>query len=136
MSKIVYSYVVADLIHIGHVMHLENAKALGDKLIVGVLDDEGTMEKKPRPIIPFDERIKLIKALKCVDCAVVQDTYSPIKNVLAIKPDILAESDSHTDKDLEETKKATESINCKIIKMPYYPGQSSTKIKEKIKNES
>ena len=136
MKKIVYAYVVADLLHIGHVIHLENAKALGDKLIVGVLTDKATMEKKARPTITFDERIKLIKSLRCVDYAVTQDTYSPIKNVLSIKPDILAESDSHADDDLIETTKATNSIGCKIVKMAYYPGQSSTKIKEKIKNEA
>ena len=84
----------------------------------------------------FDERIKLIKALKCVDCAVAQNAYSPIKNIQTIKPNVLVESESHTDKDLIETKKITDLIGCRIIKMPYYPEQSSTKIKEKIKNES
>ncbi len=136
MEKVVYAYVVADLLHIGHVTHLENAKVLGDKLVVGVLVDFAVQEKKNKPIIPFAERIRLIQSLKCVDCAVAQDTYSPIKNILNIKPDILVESSSHADKDLIETTKAANSVSCKIIKLPYYPNQSSTKIKEKIKNES
>jgi len=133
MSKIVYAYVVSDLCHIGHLIHLENAKALGDKLIVGVLTDESTMIKKPKPIIPFDERIRLIKALKCVDCAIVQDTYSPIKNIKAIKPDILAESTSHSESDLKKTKKVAKKIGCRVVILPYYPNQSSTSIKNKIK---
>ncbi len=134
-ERIVYAYVVADLLHVGHVHALENAKSFGDKLIVGVLTDKAVMEKKPKPIITFHERLKLIKALRCVDCAVAQDTYSPIKNIKTIKPDVLMESDSHSDEDLQETKKVTDKIHCKIIKMPYYPEQSSTETKEKIKNE-
>ena len=45
------------------------------------------------------------------------------------------ESDSHSDEDLQETKIATDKINCKIIKMPYYPEQSSTGTKKKIKRD-
>ncbi len=135
--KIVYAYVVADLLHVGHVLALENAKKLAGeegKLIVGVLTDEATMEKKIRPTVSFSERCKLVVSLRCVDCVVAQNKYSPVENVKTIKPDILMESDSHTDEDLMETKKLTDQINCRIIKMPYFPEQSSTKIKEKIRN--
>ena len=134
--KLVYAYVVADLIHIGHLHALENAKRIAGKdgrLIVGVLTDEATMEKKSRPIIPFAERIKMIRALRCVDCAVMQETYSPLTNIKKIKPNVLMESDSHSEKDLEETKKVAESIGCKVQVMPYFPEQSSTLIKDKIK---
>ena len=134
MEIIVYAYVVADLLHIGHVHALENAKALGDKLIVGVLTDEAVMEKKPKPVLSFSERMRLIKALKCVDCAVTQKTYSPIDNIKIIKPNIHMESDIHSDEDLEKTKKIADSIGCKVIVTPYYPEQSSTKIKEEVTN--
>jgi len=132
-KSIVYAYVVADLLHVGHVLHLENSKALGDKLIVGVLTDKAVMEKKKKPILPLSERMRLIKALSCVDVVVPQDTYSPIENIKAIKPDILMESSSHSDEDLIETFKICKNYNIKVMKMPYYPLQSSTKIKEKIK---
>ena len=136
--KIVYAYVVADLIHVGHLQALENAKAIAGKdgqLIVGVLTDEATMEKKKRPTIKFEERIRMIKALKCVDLAVMQDTYSPLRNVRKIRPNILMESDSHKDKNLRETEDFCNGVNCKVIVMPYFKGQSSTNIKESIKNE-
>ena len=77
--------------------------------------------------------MRLIKALSCVDVVVPQDTYSPIENIKAIKPDILMESSSHSDEDLIETFKICKNYNIKVMKMPYYPLQSSTKIKEKIK---
>ena len=135
--KIVYFYIVGDLLHIGHLMALENAKAIAGedgKLIVGVLTDSATQEKKPTPTISFNDRIRLIKSLKCVDVAVAQDTYSPLNNVMKIKPDVLMESDSHSEEDLKELKKVTDKINCKILMLPYYPGQSSTKIKREVKD--
>jgi len=137
-GKIVYTYVVADLLHIGHVSYLENAKTFAGengKLIVGVLTEDATIEKKPKkPVLSFSERIRLVKALTCVDTVIVQETYSPIHNILRLKPDILIESDSHTEADLNETKNAADSMGCKVIILPYYKSQSSSKIKEKIIN--
>ena len=134
MEKIVYVYVVVDLIHVGHVLALENAKKLnGDcKLICGVLTDEAVMEKKPKPTLSFSERRKLVESLKCVDCVVAQTEYSPIKNIKTIKPDVLMESDSHSEEDLKETRKVAESIGCKVQVMPYFPEQSSSSIKAKV----
>lgn len=137
-EKIVYAYVVADLLHVGHVLALENAKKLAGpdcKLIVGVLTDEAVMEKKSRPVLSFSERRKLIESLRCVDCAVAQTTYSPVGNIRTIKPDILMESDSHSEEDLKETKKVAEEIGCKVQIMPYFPEQSSTNIKKNVVNE-
>ncbi len=133
--KIVYAYVVADIIHIGHILALENAKAFGDKLIVGVLTDKATMEKKNKPILSLEERIKIVKSLKCVDVVVPQEKYSPIENLIKIKPDIIMESDSHSKEDLDKVYRVAKQIGAKLIVMPYYPKQSSTQIKDKIKNE-
>jgi len=133
MNKVVYAYVVADLLHIGHVLHLENAKSLGDKLIVGVLTDEAVMEKKPKPVLSFSERIRLIKALKCVDAVVAQERYSPLENFKLINADILAESSSHSKEDLNKAENFVSLLGKRMLVLPYYPDQSSTKIKEKIK---
>ena len=62
--KIGYAYVCADILHVGHLNHLEACKQLCDKLVVGVLTRKAIMEKKVEPIIPFDERLRLIQALK------------------------------------------------------------------------
>ncbi len=129
--KIVYAYVVGDILHKGHLLAIKNAKKLGDKLIVGVLTDEAVMEKKPRPIISFDERMELVAVLKYVNCVVPQEDYSPLNNVKIINPDILMESSSHKGyKYLEDIKKFFKG---RIIMMPYYPDVSSTSIKQKIR---
>ena len=129
---IVYTYVVADLLHTGHILYLKNAKALGDKLIVGVLTDEATMEKKPRPTIPFKERLQTVQSLKFVDCAVAQHEYSPVNNVRKINPDILVESNSHS---VQPANAYMREIGGRVVSMPYYPETSSTEIKEKIKGK-
>jgi glycerol-3-phosphate cytidylyltransferase-like family protein len=71
---------------------MKNARALtGDdrKLIVGILTDEAVMEKKAKPMLQFEERIDLAKAIEYVDLAVPRETYLPLPNVARIKPNIL-----------------------------------------------
>lgn len=120
-----YAYVVGDILHFGHIQALKNAKSLCDKLIVGVLTDEAVMEKKPQPVISFEERLRLVGELESVDAVVAQETYSPMGNVHTIKPDILFETSTHDD--------PGHNPYGRTISMPYFPTQSSTKIKEKIR---
>lgn len=130
--RTVYAYVCGDIVHEGHLVFLENAKKLGDKLIVGVLTDEAVMEKKPKPLVSFRERIRLIQALKCVDCAVPQNEYSPLNNLKAIQPDIHIESTSHIGNPyLKELKNIFKG---RIVMLPYYTEQSSSAIKNKLNN--
>jgi len=133
--KIVYSYYVLDIVHTGHLVQMKNSKAIAGedgRSVVGILTDEAVMEKKKKPILSFAERMELAAAIKYVDAVVPQETYSPLPNVLKIKPDILMESVSHGEPAIEEARKAMESIGGRLIITPYYPGQSSTKIKKSI----
>ena len=135
--KLVYSYYVLDIVHRGHLKMMENAKAIAGedgKLIVGILTDEAVMEKKKKPILSFDERCDLANAIKYVDLVVAQETYSPLPNVKKIKPDVLMESTSHTDEAIAEAQEVMESIGGRVVVVPYYPSQSSSNIKNDIKN--
>lgn len=135
---IVYSYYVLDIVHAGHLVQMKNAKAIAGedgKSIVGILTDEAVMEKKKRPILTFPERMELAAAIEYVDAVVPQETYSPLPNVMNIRPDILMESASHSDAAIKEARKTMQSIGGRLIVTPYYPGQSSTKIKETIKED-
>lgn len=129
---VVYCYVCGDVLHKGHIEHLKNCKALGDKLIVGVLTDAAVMEKKPKPIMSFDERFDLVRSLRLVDVVVAQSTYSPLDNVMALKPDILAEATDHKEQPANEF---MESIGGRVFTMPYYPDHSSSEVKNRIKEE-
>jgi cytidyltransferase-like protein len=135
---VVYSYYVLDILHSGHLTMMENAKAIAGKdgkLIIGILTDEAVMERKKRPIFPFEERMELARAIKFIDVVVPQETYSPLPNVLQIKPDILMESSSHDEKDIEKAREVMSSINGKVIVLPYHPSYSSTDIKKRIMND-
>jgi bifunctional ADP-heptose synthase (sugar kinase/adenylyltransferase) len=67
-----------------------------------------------------------------VDLVVQQVEYSPLENIKKINPDILMESESHSDAQLQASRELMNSIGGKTIVMPYYQGQSSTQIKRKI----
>jgi len=115
---------------------MKNSKAIagkGGKSIVGILTDEAVIEKKKKPILSFPERMELAAAIKYVDVVVPQETYSPLPNAIRIKPDILMESASHGEDAIEEARKTMENIGGRVIVTPYYPGKSSTKIKQAIK---
>jgi len=135
-KRIVYSYYVLDIVHRGHLLQMQNAKAIAGKdgiSIVGILTDEAVMERKPKPILNFDERMLLAQAIKFNDFAVAQDTYSPLPNVKNIRPDILMESSSHNENDIDEGRRVMAKLGGKVIVTPYYPIISSTKIKEEIR---
>jgi len=133
---IVYSYYVLDIIHDGHIEMLRNSKAIAGvdgKLIVGILTDEAVMEKKAKPTLSFGQRLRIAQAIKWVDLAVAQTTYSPLPNVIAMRPDVLMESSSHTDEAIEEARRVMGAMGGSVVVIPYYPLESSTAIKDRIK---
>jgi len=134
--RIVYSYYVLDIVHEGHLLMMRNAKRIAGEngiLIVGILTDEATMEKKPRPVMSFSQRMTLAESIKYADIVVAQETYSPLPNVEKIRPDVLMESTSHTDEAIEAARTLMARLGGKVVVLPYYPMQSSTDIKNKVK---
>ena len=135
-KRIVYSYYVLDIVHRGHLLQMQNAKATVGKdgiSVVGILTDEAVMEKKPKSILGFDERMLLAQAIKFNDFVVAQETYSPLPNVRKIHPDILMESGSHDEDDVEEIRQVMAKLGGRLIVTPYYPMICSTEIKKKIR---
>lgn len=130
MTKI-YAYVVGDIIHRGHKRALEQAKALGDYLIVGVITDKGVAAYKRAPVMCFGERMELVAALRFVDKVVVQDTLDPVPNLVKYKPDIVVHGD-----DWGEDFPGAEymrSIGKQAVRTKYYSHQSTTKLIALIK---
>ena len=135
--KKVYSYYSLDIFHLGHLIMIKKCrKVAGEsgKLVVGILTDEAVMEKKSKPIMSFEERFKIAKSIKYIDEVVPQTTYSPLMNVRELKPDILMESESHEKKEIKNAKNLMNSLGGEIIIIPYFKSQSSTNIKNLIKN--
>lgn len=143
LLKVGYAFVVGDLLHIGHLKFFQNCKKHCDYLIVGVYNDELVATYKREPIIPFKERVKLVKALRCVD-KVIKITSEDTPNGKDCTPilkrltregwniSVLFHGDDWID---VEGREYIESIGGKLILTPYYHLQSTTKIIEKIKGE-
>ncbi len=125
----VYTSVVGDLFHIGHLRLLERAKKLGDYLIVGVITDEGVAAYKRVPIIPHEQRMKIIEAISCVDKVVSQHQRDGTENILKLKPDILTRGD---DAFIEGEVECIKKLGGKFIPLPYTKGISTTEIIKKI----
>lgn len=131
---IVYTPGVWDLLHVGHVAFLERARSFGTSLIVGVPSDEVVKtDKGSYPIIPLEQRIKMLTSLKCVDVAIPYYDLEFITHLSHIRPDILVVGETwggqKRHRDAEEWAAAN---GCRFIKLPYTRGVSSTSIKERI----
>ena len=134
--NIVYSYLVLDIVHRGHLLFLENSKAIAGpdgRLIVGIVSDEAVLEKKGKaPVLDFLERLELAKSIQYVDAVVCQKNYTPYENIKSIAPNILMESDSHEEAQINEGRRLMEELGGRVIVLPYLHSQSSTLIKSKI----
>src|SRR5206468_9586820 len=90
-DKIVFTNGVFDLLHRGHVEYLEEARALGDRLVIGVNTDASVRRLKGpgRPIAPEGERAELLRALECVDLVALFDEDTPERIIREVAPDVL-----------------------------------------------
>jgi len=134
--NIVYSYFVLDIVHRGHLLMLKNSKAIAGpdgRLIIGIVSDEAVLAKKGKaPILDFSERLELANSIQYVDAVVGQQNYTPYENVQNIAPNILMESESHDEVQINEGRRLMRELGGRVIVMPYFHNQSSTLIKSKI----
>lgn len=75
MPKTVITYGTFDLFHVGHLNILKRLKEKGDRLIVAVSTDEFNAVKGKKPIVPFEQRIEIVRAIKYVDMAIPEDNW-------------------------------------------------------------
>lgn len=129
-----YTTGVYDLFHIGHLNLLKNARGLCDRLIVGVTVDELVAYKGKKALIPFEDRIEVVRSCRYVDAAVPQYDMDKLAACKKLGAKILFVGDDWygTDKwNKYEEDFAKEGI--KIVYFPYTQGVSSTKITEALK---
>ena len=127
-----YTTGVFDLFHIGHLNILKNAKKNCDELVVGVTTDKLLLEYKNKmPVIPFDERIKIVESIKYVDKVVAQENMDKMSSWHKLKFDVMFVGDDwqNTEK-WKIFEKEFEKVGVKIIYFPYTTGTSSTIINE------
>ena len=129
-KKIIFTNGCFDILHSGHVQYLEEAKALGDLLILGLNSDKSVkrLKGKLRPINNQMDRAHILAALEVVDYVIIFDDDTPFDLINAIKPDILVKGGDYKIKDIVGWKIAKET---KIIK--FIDNKSTTQIINKIK---
>lgn len=132
-----YTTGVYDLFHIGHLNMLKNARSLCDKLIVGITTDELLLTyKKKKPVIPFSERLEIVRNIKYVDAAIAQGSMDKFSTWEKLRYDIMFVGDDwyNTEKWKNYEKQFTE-VGVRIVYFPYTKGTSSTIINEILKKE-
>ena len=136
--KVGYTCGVFDLFHVGHLNLLERCKDMCDYLIVGICDDKYVTDiKKKTPVIPEEDRLRILNALKCVDRAELVDIETTNDKMLALdrfKFDVLFSGDDWKGSERYlKTEEQFAPFGVKIEYLPYTQGVSTSDIKEKMK---
>ena len=126
-KTVVYTSGTFDMLHINHLKMIEYARALGDILIVGVNTDELVASYKSEPIIPFEERIALMKAIKYPDIVIPQHSLNHRDKVEKLNFDVFVVGDDWTGK-----YDYLKEMGVTVVYFPYGKGISSSSLKEKI----
>ena len=135
-KRIVFTNGCFDIIHVGHVRYLKEARNLGDVLVVGLNSDESVRSIKGmnRPIVPQGERAEVLSSLRDVDYVVIFNEPDPYNTIAAVKPDILVKGGDWRIEDIIG-RDIVESCGGKVCTIPFIEGASSSRIIENIINK-
>jgi rfaE bifunctional protein nucleotidyltransferase chain/domain/rfaE bifunctional protein kinase chain/domain len=120
-----------DLLHAGHVATLQAARALGDCLVVCLNSDESVRRLKgpSRPLVPQEDRARVLAALECVDEVVVFDEDTPTEVIRRVRPDVWAKGGDYAGADLPEAALLREWGGQAVV-LPYLTGRSTSSLVE------
>ena len=133
-ERIVFTNGVFDLLHRGHVEYLEEAAALGDRLVIGINSDASVRRLKgaERPLTPQSERAELLEALACVDLVVVFDEDTPERLIQEIAPDVLVKGGDWAVERIVG-KEFVEARGGQVLNVPLREGLSTTALLERVR---
>jgi rfaE bifunctional protein nucleotidyltransferase chain/domain len=132
--RIVFTNGCFDLLHPGHIGSLEQARALGDALIVGLNSDASVRELKGagRPVLPERERAEILAALECVDAVVIFEELTPREVIARLLPDVLVKGGDWPG-DQIVGREEVEAAGGRVVSVPVVPGYSTTEMLRKIR---
>ena len=132
--RLVFTNGCFDILHVGHVRYLRQARTLGDALLVAVNSDRSVRALKGagRPLLSEGERAELLAALSSVDFVTVFDDVSPRALIADLLPDVLAKGGDYA---LEEIhgREEVERAGGRVVSLPFVEGASTTNIIERLK---
>ncbi len=126
--KTILTYGTFDLFHIGHLRLLQRLSALGDRLVVGVSTDEFNHLKGKKTVVPFADRIEIVRALACVDLAIPETCWEQkVDDIRRHEVSIFGMGNDWAGK-FDELK-----AHCEVVYLPRTEGISSTHIRKTLK---
>lgn len=133
-AHLVFTNGVFDLLHVGHVRYLAQARALGDALVVAINSDRTVRELKgpDRPIFNEAERAEILAALRQVDYVTIFDDVSPRSLITTLLPDVLVKGGDYQ-LDQIHGREEVETAGGKVISLPFVDGASTTSLIERMK---
>ena len=134
-KRLVFTNGVFDLLHVGHVRYLAQARALGDALVVAINSDRTVRELKgpDRPVFDESERAEILAALRVVDYVTVFDDVSPRSLIAELLPDVLVKGGDYG-LDQIHGREEVEAGGGKVISLPFVEGSSTTTLIERMRN--
>jgi D-beta-D-heptose 7-phosphate kinase/D-beta-D-heptose 1-phosphate adenosyltransferase len=128
-KRVVFTNGCFDLVHVGHIRFLRDARRCGDVLIVALNSDRSVRELKGpgRPLVPQDERCEIVAALEMVDYVTVFDEPTPRELIQMLLPDVLVKGG---DWKIEEIvgREDVQAYGGQVLSLPYVPGHSTSEI--------
>ena len=133
-KRLVFTNGVFDLLHVGHVRYLTQARALGDVLLVAINSDRTVRQLKgeTRPVFAEAERAEILAALRVVDYVTIFDDISPRGLIATLLPDVLVKGGDYA---LDEIhgRAEVEAAGGRVISLPFVDGASTTSIINRMK---
>ena len=132
-KRVVFTNGCFDLLHIGHVRYLEEAKSLGDILVVGLNSDRSVRGLKGpnRPILPEEERAEILSGLECVNYINIFDEPTPLELISSLQPQVLVKGGDWT-KEAAVGKEVVERSGGEVVILPFVEGSSTSNLIEAI----
>jgi len=132
-KQIVFTNGCFDVLHLGHVRYLEEAKALGDVLVVGVNSDSSVRKLKgpKRPILPEQERTEILSGLGCVDYITIFNEADPLKLITSLKPNLLVKGGDWTREQIVG-REVVERSGGELVIIPFVKGASTSNVIDTI----
>lgn len=135
-KKVVFTNGCFDILHAGHVQYLEEAKSLGDILVVGLNSDASVQRLKGRnrPVNIQEDRALVLAALEAVDFVIIFTEETPYNLIKALQPDILVKGGDWKEEDIVGSDIVT-AKGGKVISLPFKAGLSTTGIIKRLRSE-
>ena len=135
-ARLVFTNGVFDLLHVGHVRYLAQARVLGDALVVAINSDRTVRELKgpDRPVFHENERAEILAALRQVDYVVVFDDVSPRSLIAQLLPDVLVKGGDYQ-LDQIHGREEVEAAGGKVISLPFVDGASTSGLIARVKKK-